>query len=193
MQTNPILDPGIEFRRAAAEGNIDKVRNLLNKNYINHQSSNGNTALHWSIINQHYAITKVLLTNADIDVDAQNKLGCTPLHLATKQGDKRVVYRLLKSGAGQKNRTHNEGFSPLDHAFAKSNSFIVTQLKNKHPNMTFKNEDKLAEQAYERFKANHPNLIRNRKVFDPNYLFDDNVVRYFLPDNKFSLADIKKL
>ncbi len=191
MQTNPTLDLGMQFRRAAAEGDINKVRNFLDKNFINHTSSNGNSALHWSIVNQHYAVTKLLLTVSGIDVDAQNKLGHTPLHLAVKQDDKKTVYRLLKQGAGHKNRIDKEGFSFLDYAFDKS-SFIVTKLKHVLPDMTFKNEEKLAEQAYERFKSNNPMLIRNFQIFDPNYFFDGKVASYFLPGNSCKLAALKK-
>lgn len=191
MQTNPILDPKIEFRRAAAEGNIDKVRNLLGKNYINHQSSNGNTALHWSIVNQHYAVTKLLLTIVGIDVDAQNNLGCTPLHLAAKQHDKKTVYRLLKAKAGHKNTLDKEGYSPLDYAFSENCSFIVTKLKEKLPHLTFKDEDDLANRAFTTFKIKNFHLLRNMKIFDLNYFFDEDVARYFLPGNRFTLSQIQ--
>ncbi|MGC1854076.1 MAG: ankyrin repeat domain-containing protein [Candidatus Aquirickettsiella sp.] len=191
MQTNPTLDLGMQFRRAAAVGDIHKVRSLQDKNLINHTSSNGNTALHWSIENKHYAVTKLLLTVPGLLIDAPNHQGHTPLHLAVKQDDKKTVYRLLKQGAGRKNRIDKEGFSFLDYAFDKS-SFIVTKLKHVLPDMTFKNEDKLAEQAYERFKSNNPILIRNFQIFDPNYLFDGKVACYFLPGNSCKLAALKK-
>lgn len=191
MQTNPTSDPGIEFRRAAAEGNTDKVRNLLDKNYINRQSSNGNTALHWSIINQHYASTKLLLTSVDIDVDVQNKLGCTPLHLAAKQHDKKTVYRLLKAGAGHKNRFDKDGFSSLDYAMSGNCSFIVTSLKEKFPDLTFKDEDDVANRAFTAFKIENYHLLHNVKIFDPNYFFDEEVARYFLPGNRFKLSEIQ--
>ena len=191
MQTNPTIDPGIEFRRAAAEGNTAKVRTLLDKNYINHQSSNGNTALHWSIINQHYASTKLLLTNVDIDVDVQNKLGCTPLHLAAKQYDKKTVYRLLKAGAGHKNMLDREGCSPLDYAMSGSCSFIVSKLKEKLPHLTLKDEDEIANRAFTAFKIKNPHLLHNTKIFDPNYFFDEKVARYFSPGNRFKLREIQ--
>ncbi|MCH9636487.1 MAG: ankyrin repeat domain-containing protein [Gammaproteobacteria bacterium] len=191
-QSNSTLDAGTLLRRAAAEGDVDKVRSLLDdKNFINHKSSNGNTALHWSIVNKHYAVTKLLLTLSGIHVDAKNKQGDTPLHLATKQDDKKTVYRLLKVGAGKKNITDKKGFSPLDYALDKNCSFIVAKLKQMLPNMTFKNDDQLAEQAYEKFKTNNPNLLRNKKIFDPNYLCNDKVARYFLPGNPFTLVAIQ--
>jgi ankyrin repeat protein len=192
LPSNSTLDAGTPLRRAAAEGNIDKVRTLLDKSIINHTSSNGNTALHWSIKNQHYAVTKLLLSIPDIDVDATNHRGHTPLHLAAMLGDKNTVIRLLKQGAGIKNSKDKEELSPLDYAYEKSFSFILTKLKHMYPHMTFKDEDKLAEQAYEKFKINNPSLIRDAQIFDHNYFFNEEVARYFFPGNKFSLKDIQK-
>lgn len=190
---NSPLDPGTLLRRAAAEGDTDQVKNLLdeNKNYINHSSSNGNTALHWSVLNQRYATTKLLLTHCDIDIEAKNKHGDTPLHLAVKLEDKKIVYRLIKAGVGKKNIINKQGFSPLDYAVDKNNSFIVTQLKRKFPNLLLKNEDKSAEEAYEKFKINHSNLLENSQIFDQSYFFNAGISPYFAPGNTFSLDDIK--
>ncbi|MFZ0219953.1 MAG: ankyrin repeat domain-containing protein [Candidatus Aquirickettsiella sp.] len=192
LRNGSIKNPGIELRLAAAMGNIDRVKVFLDKKFINKQSSNGNTALHWSIENKHYKVTKLLLAMPDIHVDASNQRGHTPLHIAVKQGDKRTVYRLLKQGAGHKNCIDNDGFSPLDYAFEKSCSFIVTKLKHRLPKMTFKNADKLAEQAYEKFKTKNPILIRNFQIFDPDYLFNKKLIPYFLPGNLFTLVALKK-
>lgn len=103
---------GVELRRAAAIGDIDKVKLFLDEKYINDTSSNGNTALHWSIEKKHYAITKLLLTISGIDVDAKNKQGATPLHFATQQGDKKTVYRLIKAGAGKKTGPTKKDYLP---------------------------------------------------------------------------------
>lgn len=138
---NSPLDPGALLRRAAAEGNIDQVKSLLDKNYINQSSSNGNTALHWSVLNQRYATTKLLLTFSGIDIEAKNKHGDTPLHLAAKLEDKKIVYRLIKAGAGKKNIINKQGFSPLDYAYQNANSFIVDKLKQKLPNLPFKDHE----------------------------------------------------
>ncbi len=178
---NSPLDPGILLRRAAAEGDSDKVKNLLDKNYINQSSSNGNTALHWSVLNQRYATIKLLLTLCDIDVNAKNKHGDTPLHLAVKLEDKKTTYRLIKAGAGKKNITNKQGFSPLDYALQKVNSFIVSKLKQKPLNLPFKDQDKSAEEAYEKFKKNNPKLIKNSQIFDQNYFFNENLPLISLP------------
>ncbi len=191
LQTKPNLDAETQLRRAAAEGDVDKVRNLLGKNFINHKSTNGNTALHWAIENQHYAVTKLLLTCPVIQMDTANHLGLTPLHLAAKQGDKKVVYRLLKLGAGHKNATDKEGYSALDYAFSVGCSFIVSKLKEMLPHLTFKDEDSLANRAFTAFKIKNFNLVCNAKIFDSNYFFNDDVVRFFLPGNRFKLAEIQ--
>lgn len=182
---------GIQLRCAASQGDIDKVKEFLDPNIINLPSSNGNTALHWSIIKKHYLVTKHLLTVSKIDVDIQNAQGHTPLHIATLLGDKKTVYRLIRAGAGQKNIIDNDGFSPLDYACKKSYSFIFTLLKNTFPNWTFKDENKLAEEIYEKFKKNNPSLINDSHIFDPNYLFDSNVASYFKPINRKTLTDFK--
>ena len=184
--------PGAQLRLAASQGNIDKVKEFLDADFINASSSNGNTALHWSIIKQHYHVTKLLLAISGIDVDLKNTEGQTPLHIATLQGDKKTVYRLLKAGAGQKNITDREGFSALDYACKKSDSFIVTLLKKKFPEWKFKDEDKLAVEIYEKFKKNNPSIISNSQIFDFNYLFDAKVAPYFQPANQYTLTNIKQ-
>lgn len=191
LQAKSNLDAGTQLRRAAAEGDIDKVRNLLDKNFINHKSTNGNTALHWSIENQHYAVTKLLLTCAGIQMDVANHRGLTPLHLTAQQGDKKTVYRLLKAGAGHENSTDKEGYSALDYAFSESYSFIVSKLKEKLPHLTFKDEDASANRAFTAFKIKNFNLVRNAKIFDSDYFFNDDVARYFLPGNRFKLVEIQ--
>lgn len=190
-QAHSTVNPGIELRQAAAKGDLEAVKNFLDKRLINCKSSNGNTALHWSIEKKYYAVTKALLTVKEIDLDIQNNQGHTSLHLAARNGDQRTVNRLLKYGAGHKNILDYDGFSPLDYAFLKSNGFIVNKLRKTIPSITFKDKDKFAEVAYEIFKEKNPILIKNPKIFDLDYLCDEKLSIYFLPNNKFTLEEIQ--
>ncbi len=65
---------------------------------INHQNTQGMTALHWAAAQGHNNIVKLLL-DFGANVNLQNAEGNTPLHLAARNGNLSVVKLLLARGA----------------------------------------------------------------------------------------------
>ena len=61
------------------------------------------------------SITELLLKASDIEIDAQNSVGQTPLHVACARGNWNVVRMLLEHGASP-NIADRRGFTPGQHA-----------------------------------------------------------------------------
>jgi ankyrin repeat protein len=58
-----------------------------------------NTLLHTAVRMNNIVDVKFVLSQADVDVDAMNHVGMTPLHLAAHSGSADIVTALLKAGA----------------------------------------------------------------------------------------------
>jgi uncharacterized protein len=87
------------FLRAAAQGNRDRVEELLSRGVdVNEHDEFDQTALHFAAREGHYKIAQVLLT-AGATVNAQDKLGQTPLMLAAERRAVDIVELLLAHGA----------------------------------------------------------------------------------------------
>ncbi|WP_339043795.1 ankyrin repeat domain-containing protein [Cardinium endosymbiont of Tipula unca] len=68
---------------AVANNHIEIVKLLLKVPGINKKAdSNGKTLLHSAVMEGHIEIVKILLKIRDIDINQQDKYGCTPLDLA---------------------------------------------------------------------------------------------------------------
>mmetsp|Transcript_27949 Transcript_27949/g.61564 ORF Transcript_27949/g.61564 Transcript_27949/m.61564 type:complete len:1058 (-) Transcript_27949:88-3261(-) len=63
----------------------------------------------------HETVTKILVNTPDIEIDAQNSVGQTPLHIACARGNWNVVRLLLKKGASPA-IADRRGFTPGQHA-----------------------------------------------------------------------------
>lgn len=85
---------------ASSWGHQDVVKTLLDTSNpkscadLKLQDANGGTALHAAVVGAHFEIAKLLL-NAKADFQIKNNDGQRPLHLASKQGDRRIVALLL--------------------------------------------------------------------------------------------------
>eukprot|EP00536_Pseudo-nitzschia_multiseries_P008862 jgi/Psemu1/257624/estExt_Genewise1Plus.C_2340034 len=60
-------------------------------------------------------VTEILVTNPNIEIDAQNSVGQTPMHIACSRGNWNVVRLLLKKGADPA-IADRRGFTPGQHA-----------------------------------------------------------------------------
>lgn len=60
--------------------------------------NNGNTPLHWAVIKNDFNLSKAIL-NYDIDINALNMAGETPLHLAARNRNPKMIQLLQEKGA----------------------------------------------------------------------------------------------
>lgn len=117
---------------AAARGHQNTLLLLLHAGInINAVTNDQSTALHLGSVNGHKGCVKALLYYADhmrikINLNHQNKIGDTPLHLAAKWGFTEIVEALLENGSSVE-IVNRLGHTALHYAH---NSLISNLLQN---------------------------------------------------------------
>nr|XP_023012760.1 GA-binding protein subunit beta-1-like [Leptinotarsa decemlineata]XP_023012761.1 GA-binding protein subunit beta-1-like [Leptinotarsa decemlineata] len=89
---------GKQLLKAALDGDVDQVKNLLTKGAPFTADWLGTSPLHLAAQNNHLEITEILL-RAGISKDARTKVDRTPLHMAAYEGHLQIVDALTKNGA----------------------------------------------------------------------------------------------
>lgn len=88
------------LHEAARRGNISYLKECLKQGVSSTGlDSAGNTALYWSSRTGHIECVRELLSLRNPPLDAQNKMGDTPLHVAANHGYLDIVELLLQAGA----------------------------------------------------------------------------------------------
>lgn len=111
---------------ANIKGMTGMIESLLDASE-SHTDSFGNTPLHQSCYNGHSESVKTMLKNPDIEVDAANDAGDTPLSIAVGEGNLYIVELLLEAGADA-NRQNNSGESLLHLAARQRKPHMVDTL-----------------------------------------------------------------
>ena len=115
-----------------ANGNISNLKfALLVCKCLPFESYGGRNALHYAFQNGKFKIIKALLDNAgpNLDINAQNNMGRTVLHLACRAGRCEIVKLLLEQGSRlDVNIEDYHGYSPLHIACKAQNIKIVEAL-----------------------------------------------------------------
>jgi len=88
---------GNAFHDACKRGNLELLEECLaNKIPVNVPDKAGNTGLHWACRGGHGdIISRLLELKKQLEVDLDNRLGDTPLHLAAERGSK-IAIELLR-------------------------------------------------------------------------------------------------
>jgi ankyrin repeat protein len=113
---------------AAKRQDAATVQALLQKGVdVNGTDGDGSTALHWAAANGDYDLTLTLL-NAGASVKPVTRIGgMSPLFMAARHGDARVIDALLKAGADAREANAN-GTTVLMMASASGNAAAVKLL-----------------------------------------------------------------
>jgi NTE family protein len=88
------------------EKNINIFRHLLARNEVdvNYQNAQGNTALHYAVLENNKRHMQALLARRNINPNIRNNLGRTPLHLAARQD---IIDLLIKAGGNDRIKDNN--------------------------------------------------------------------------------------
>ncbi len=88
-----------EIHEAAAIGDLEKVKSLINTNkqLINEKDNEGDIPLCTSIANRHTEVSLFLIENG-ANINNQNQNGFTPLHWAAMLADTIIVKKLIEKG-----------------------------------------------------------------------------------------------
>ena len=114
-----------DFFVAVNRDDGDTVRSLIQRGLDpNSRSPEGQTALHLAMRDQSPRVAQALWASAELDVNALNASGETPLMMAALRGDLAWAQRLIERGA----KIHKEGWSPLHYAATGPEPKIVALL-----------------------------------------------------------------
>ena len=96
------MDNNLTFLNACRNGQKGIVQIFLKKGGIdvNKRDAEGNTPLHYACLKGYRDIVNLLLDN-DADVSIANNLSETPLHAASRSGNKEIIGRLDGIGSFQ--------------------------------------------------------------------------------------------
>lgn len=121
-----IGDPRTDFFRAVQLDQAQWVRQTLKQRLVdpNSRDDKGQVALYVALRESSAQVVEVLLEQPDLDIDATNEAGETPLMMAALRGDVASMRRLLDRGAAPE-RT---GWSPLHYAACGPQAAAATLL-----------------------------------------------------------------
>jgi len=105
----------LDFNKAITDGDLQKIRDFINANADVNNNQHGSiqqTPLHAAVWTNQAEILRLLLSSG-AKIDARDRNGNTPLHLAAMRGDSHIEVTkiLLESGAKQFNNKLN--LSPI--------------------------------------------------------------------------------
>lgn len=106
---------------------------------VNKRDSYGNTPLHQSCYNGHSEMVKRMLQNENIEVDAMNDIGETPLHIAIREDNLHIAELLLAAGADS-SKIYNDGEAPIHIAAKHGKAHIVGTLLKYGSDVNSKNK-----------------------------------------------------
>jgi len=144
-------DPDIfeAVTEAAVTGKLSLVRKVLlaHPELVNarHETRRGresddSTPLHFACIKGDVDIARLLL-DYGADINARNRLGHTPLHVATWAGQKNAMELLIGKGARLETPSLVKRETPLHDAVVRGNTEIVQLLLNRGAHVDPQNED----------------------------------------------------
>jgi ankyrin repeat protein len=115
--------------QAVKSGNLRELQQLLNNvSYINRTNEFGSTLLHIAAKESYLDIVRLLIAY-DINVNAKDNEGNTPLHLATCPD---ITNILLGRPEIRINIQNHEGDTPLTYAINRNNYLNIAKLLLKH-------------------------------------------------------------
>jgi serine/threonine-protein phosphatase 6 regulatory ankyrin repeat subunit B len=140
IQRGGAEDEDIELLNASSDGNIEKVKYLLNKERhwfiranVDARTYNNDTPLIIASSIGHIEIVEVLLNNG-ADVNAKNNCGNTALIIASSEGHIKIVEMLLKKGANL-DASNNLNMTALMTASENGHKEVVEMLLDNGPDM----------------------------------------------------------
>ncbi len=100
--------------------------------------ANGWNALHYAVFNDNFKLAKKLIEKNHLNIDSKSKAGISPLHIAVKNRDLKMVKFLLKEGADIDIQDNN-GLTPLHYAIGQRRFKIVKYLVLHDADVNIKN------------------------------------------------------
>ena len=143
-QTRSGAPPPNSLHQAVADGNIERLRDLLatadDKHEPNMFDWGGKTPLHWAALNSEAEMTELLLQHGALP-DNKDRLGRTPLHCAALAGAVECATALLAHSADLA-ATSFVGWAAIHFAAEGGNAAVVELLYKAQPGSILAKNDK---------------------------------------------------
>lgn len=120
---------------AARSGNLSALQNFVSGENFDINATDqilGNTPLHFAVFGNHMAFVQRLLQCPNIDVNAKNRNGSSPLLSAIDYGHSAIVRMLVSAGASV-SLVDKQGFSAFHKAVLTGNLEILRFLLKQDP------------------------------------------------------------
>ena len=156
-------DDGNSLIKESSELNVQSLYQILIKNpyLVNTIDDNKETILSYSLKNNNLEISNLMLTSPIIELDYQDKLGNTYLHLAVLSHQKDIIKSLIEKGI-YLNKQNKDGNTALHLAYEiRDNSIINLLIENGIDQNIVNKENKIAKEIKEKSK-NLSNSTNNR-------------------------------
>ena len=130
-------------------------------------------------------ILKIILEN-DFNINSQNELGETLLHVAIAKSDIKIINLLLKYSPNTNIKTFNDNLNVFDYAFEQENSSIISLLqkesnqKKKSITIEFNdNENKIIAQFHSKKNdiKSDDDILNNIINYKPNNEININIIQ----------------
>ena len=126
------LQNDIQFVEACFEGDIDKVKEMMQEHPVgaNSRDLHDNTALMEASLKGHTEIWRTLLDhqNINININAVNEEDRSALHKAAYNGNPEIIEMLLKNGADPR-MVDSSGNRAIDYAESYECKHIIIQWR----------------------------------------------------------------
>ena len=160
----------------AMSNDVDSMAELIDAGYdISAKGGRRETVLHKAVYGRGTMLRYLLgLEGAKSILNAQNRYGRTPLHLAVRDGSREKVELLLRHGAdvGAKD---NCGKTPLEIAVIWRQSSVVRAFNNSGVNVNLEDMPRRCPLFFRRAhrgKGKNPRAGRNARKWDPGALLE---------------------
>ncbi|ORX42663.1 ankyrin [Piromyces finnis] len=154
----------IPFHYACYKGNENIVKYLI-KNGVDPRIKNdyGRMSLHFvcGAEKENINLVKYLIEDIGLDINIQNKDGCTPLHYACEQGNENIVKYLIEKGADTSIKNNNGRISLHCTCKAKRESVNIVKylIEKRGLNINIKDNYRFTPIHYACYKGNE-NIVK---------------------------------
>jgi uncharacterized protein len=144
---------------AAREGNLEKVRALIDEGAeIDEQSNRGETPLILATLAGRKEVVELLIEKG-ADIDGRNAGGFTPLHAAAYAGDAAITELLIAKGANINDAQNKAGVTPLFPAIEEDHKEVAELLIAEGADLGLKERHGFTALTRSLFKGNEDMVI----------------------------------